>query len=481
MIGEVISNYKVLSTIGEGGMGTVYLAEHINIGRKAAIKALHNKYLENSNIKERFKNEAATLSQIEHPNIVRLYDYIENTKGLFLIMEYVDGILLDEYIKNESGPINEENAIKIMKGLLLGFAYAHSKNIVHRDVKPNNIIISRDFRTIKILDFGIAKILDDNNRNFTKDGTQMGTVYYMSPEQVRGQTIDRRSDIYSLGITFYQMITGINPYEKITTEYEIYNKITHEELPPAQSIYPYASERIDKIIKKATKKNINDRYQNCEQILLELKDNKKKLSFEETKISEPSPIKTSLKQSQKKGTNTVLILSAIIVIFTVLAFGLYKMLDMEDTATEITDNSTVNSQTYNTGAENTDTKTANKLAESTPGDITKSESGTEIDYVTDKELRNEYGDIFLYTGSVKNDMAEGKGKARYTDKTSNGETYEGDFRENKRDGKGKYIWPNGSYYIGGYKNNTYDGKGVYFDIDNKKIVSGIWKNGVKIE
>jgi serine/threonine protein kinase len=161
MIGEIISNYKVLSIIGEGGMGMVYLAEHISIGRKAAIKALHKKYLSNTNIKERFKNEAATLSQIEHPNIVKLYDYIENDKGLFLIMEYVDGVLLDEYIKKESGPINEQNAIKIMKGLLAGFAYAHSKNIVHRDVKPNNVIISRDFRTIKILDFGIAKILDD--------------------------------------------------------------------------------------------------------------------------------------------------------------------------------------------------------------------------------------------------------------------------------------------------------------------------------
>ena len=197
MIGEIISNYKIISVIGEGGMGTVYLAEHIHIGRKAAIKVLHKKYLSNSNIKERFKHEAATLSQIQHPNIVKLYDYVETNDGLYLIMEYAEGVLLDDYIKKESGPIKEENAIKIMTGLLSGFAYAHSQNIVHRDVKPNNVIISRDFNTVKILDFGIAKIINDNSKNLTKDGTQMGTVYYMSPEQVRGQKVDNRSDIYS--------------------------------------------------------------------------------------------------------------------------------------------------------------------------------------------------------------------------------------------------------------------------------------------
>lgn len=104
MIGEIISNYKIISVIGEGGMGTVYLAEHIHIGRKAAIKVLHKKYLSNSNIKERFKHEAATLSQIQHPNIVKLYDYVETNDGLYLIMEYAEGVLLDDYIKKKAVP-----------------------------------------------------------------------------------------------------------------------------------------------------------------------------------------------------------------------------------------------------------------------------------------------------------------------------------------------------------------------------------------
>ena len=127
MIDVVISNYKIVSIIGEGGMGIVYKAEHVHFSRKAAIKCLHKRLITNNSIRERFKNEAATLSQIEHPNIVNLYDYVENEDGLFLIMEYVEGVPLDEFIKKESGPIKEEGAIRIMNGMLSGFAYAHKK------------------------------------------------------------------------------------------------------------------------------------------------------------------------------------------------------------------------------------------------------------------------------------------------------------------------------------------------------------------
>lgn len=270
MIGKRILNYEIKSLIGEGGMGAVYMAEHLQVNRKVAIKVLHPKFLKNEEIKLRFKNEAATLSHLHHPNIVGLFDYLEDETGLYLIVEYVDGVQLDDYISNTTGPMPEEKAIPLMKQILSAFAYAHEKGVIHRDIKPANIIITKT-NEVKILDFGIARILGETN-NMTKTGTQMGTVFYMSPEQVQGKRADFRSDIYSLGVTFYQMLTGINPYQSLTTEYEVYTKIVKEDLPPANQIYPGVSQYLVSILKFALEKDPDLRFQNCNEILKELED-----------------------------------------------------------------------------------------------------------------------------------------------------------------------------------------------------------------
>jgi len=270
MIGTRILNYEIKSLIGEGGMGAVYMAEHLQVNRKVAIKVLHPKFLKNEEIKQRFKNEAATLSHLHHPNIVGLFDYLEDESGLYLIMEYVDGVQLDDYIINTTGPMPEEKAIPLMKQILSAFAYAHGKGVVHRDIKPANIIITTT-NDVKILDFGIARILGEAN-NMTKTGTQMGTVFYMSPEQVQGKRADIRSDIYSLGVTFYQMLTGVNPYQNLTTEYEVYTKIVKEDLPPANQIYPGVSAYLVSILKFALEKDPDLRFQNCTEILKALED-----------------------------------------------------------------------------------------------------------------------------------------------------------------------------------------------------------------
>lgn len=270
MIGQIVSNYRLISQIGEGGMGTVYLAEHIHLSnRKVAIKALHRQMLSNEQVRMRFRKEAATLAQIEHENIVRIFDYIESEEGFFLIMEFVDGLTLEDYIKNVSGPLNNERAIHVMKMMLKGFGFAHKMGIVHRDVKPSNIIVSNDLSVVKILDFGVAKLQSDNS-NMTKHGTQMGTVYYMSPEQVKGQPVDQRSDIYSLGVTLYQMVTGVNPYQGYTTEYDVFNLIVNQSLSDPREIYPGVTNQIVQIINRATQKNIDVRYSSCEEMLNDL-------------------------------------------------------------------------------------------------------------------------------------------------------------------------------------------------------------------
>ncbi len=264
MIGEQILNYKLIALLGEGGMGSVYVGSHIQLGRKAAIKILHQNLVKNSMIRERFKNEASTLANLKHPNIVGLYDYLETENGLCLIMEYVQGKPLDNYIQTVSGVINENLAVHLFSQILDGFQYAHSQGVVHRDIKPSNLIITPE-NDVKILDFGIAKILDNNNnKSLTQDGTRMGTVLYMSPEQVTGVPVDNRSDIYSLGVTLFQMVTGRCPYqEEGNTEFAIFSEIVHNPLPRANTFYIGVSDMMQAIIDKATAKNPDERFQSC--------------------------------------------------------------------------------------------------------------------------------------------------------------------------------------------------------------------------
>jgi serine/threonine protein kinase len=280
MIGETILNYEIKSIIGEGGMGSVYLAEHTQMPRVVAIKVLLPQFMSKPEIRERFKNEASTMANLQHPNIVGLLDYLEDEKGMYLIMEYVEGEPLDDYIKNVTGPMPEERVIPIITEILNAVGYAHDNNIVHRDIKPANVIISKN-GTVKILDFGIARILGDGNKNLTKTGTQMGTIFYMSPEQVQGKPADFRSDIYSLGVTFYQMLTGLNPYGGLTTEYEVYTKIIQETLPPPQDVYPGVPEYFSSILNKALAKDPGHRFQTCEEFLKAILSKEKIKSLEE--------------------------------------------------------------------------------------------------------------------------------------------------------------------------------------------------------
>lgn len=310
MIGKSILNYEIKSLIGLGGMGSVYLAEHTQVSRKVAIKSLLPQFISNDEIRLRFKNEASTLAHLQHPNIVGLFDYLEDSSGMFLIMEYVEGTPLDEFIANVTGPMPEERAIPIIKEILSAFSYAHQKGIIHRDIKPANIIITKNDGA-KILDFGIARILGDGNHNLTKTGTQMGTVFYMSPEQVQGKKLDIRSDIYSLGVTFYQMLTGINPYNGLTTEYEVYSKIVKEDLPPLQEIYPGVPDYLSSIISKALEKDPDNRFQTCEEFLDAITE-KEQLPKQEFKSKEAAKPMQPVESVPKNGlANASIVLAGI--------------------------------------------------------------------------------------------------------------------------------------------------------------------------
>ena len=262
-----LENYEILQTLGQGGMGVVYLARQKKLDRLVAIKAISPYLAQEPEIRERFAAEASVLARLSHPNIVTLYDYIEKPDALYLVMEYVEGNPLSEILK--AGPLPLESIRKYFDQVLEAFTYAHSKGVVHRDIKPSNIIITPEGR-VKILDFGVAKILSADHSQ-TRTGMRLGTLMYMSPEQVKGEkTIDARSDIYSLGVVLFEMLTGKPPYDPDLGEFEMSLRIVREPLfnlshPPAQ-----VPQKILGIVLKATEKNPDYRFSSCKEFREEL-------------------------------------------------------------------------------------------------------------------------------------------------------------------------------------------------------------------
>ncbi|MEA2042192.1 MAG: serine/threonine protein kinase [Bacteroidota bacterium] len=269
MIGKYVLNYEIDEIIEKGGMSTVYLGIHKSLKRKVAVKHLYPNLATKPENRKRFKNEALRLASFSHPAILTLYDYVENEQGHFIISEFVEGQNLDEYVDLVTGPMPESKALGIMTQILDAVGHIHSKNVIHRDIKSSNFIINEDNK-VKVIDFGIAKLLDFNQPLLTKDGSKVGTTFFMSPQQVQGKTLDRRTDIYSLGVLLFHLLTGQYPYEKNITEYEVYKKIINEPLPDPRDYYVGVSDLMYKIIQKATAKNPMQRFQSCEEFHLAL-------------------------------------------------------------------------------------------------------------------------------------------------------------------------------------------------------------------
>lgn len=269
--GTIIQNYRLVHLLGEGGMGSVWLAAHLQLNRQVAIKCLNPALFRNPAVRTRFRQEAVALAQLQHPNIVNLLDYYEDAQGAYLVMEYVPGMALDDFITERSGPITGVRLENFLRQMLAGLAYVHQKGILHRDIKPGNFMVGDD-GTVKVLDFGIAKLLEAEDHKLTKTGTHIGTVLYMSPEQVKGFPVDVRSDVYSLGVTLFQMATGRCPYDKEHTEFVVYDQIVNHPFPDAKAFYPPVSPHIEALIATATAKDPAARFQDCGEFLAALEN-----------------------------------------------------------------------------------------------------------------------------------------------------------------------------------------------------------------
>jgi serine/threonine protein kinase len=263
MIGENILNYTIDKKIGEGGMGVVYKATD-TFGNSVALKMLKPAFLTNKEARKRFRQEAENLTLVNHDNIVRLINYVEDERGLFLILEFIDGKPLDEILA-QRGLLPYKEAIEIMDQVLIALTFAHSKNMIHRDIKTSNILVLNSPEVkIKIIDFGIAKMLDsDQNLAHTIVQGNLGSPRYMSPEQYKGETIDHRTDIYSAGIVCYELLTGRNPYQDDTNPFELQQKIIFTQLDDPSTSYPFIPRHVDIAVQKAIKKNPNQRFDSC--------------------------------------------------------------------------------------------------------------------------------------------------------------------------------------------------------------------------
>lgn len=329
MVGEYINNYEIDEIIDEGGMSTVYIGIHKNLKRKAAVKMLNPILEKNPQYKKRFINEAKLLSRLNHPNIITLYDYVENDLGVFLITEYVKGQTLDEYVDLVSGPMPETKAVKIIVQILDAVGHMHSKNMIHRDIKPSNIMIQSD-NTIKLIDFGIAKHLQKNQTLVTQDGSKLGTTIFMSPQQVKGKVLDRRTDIYSIGATLFYILTGQYPYDKNKSEYEIYNKIVNEPFPDPHRFYTGVSDKMRNVISKATQNQPLHRYQACDELSITLLSSQSRKSRSatislQTKIVDAAEIEIKKPVFGNEFWQNMVMLLAAIAFTAVIITGLFLL------------------------------------------------------------------------------------------------------------------------------------------------------------
>jgi serine/threonine protein kinase len=266
VIGKTISHYKIIKKLGEGGMGVVYKAEDTKLQRPVALKFLPPEWTRDPDAKARFMNEARTASALQHHNICTIHEIDETEDGqLFICMDFYEGETVREKI--ERGPLKLDEAIELAIQIAEGLNIACQKTIMHRDLKPANVLVTED-GVAKILDFGIAKL--GGLTRLTKEGAKLGTAAYMSPEQARGEKVDHRTDIWSLGVVLFEMVTGQLPFKGDYEQAVLYS-IMNEEPKSIMAFREDSPSQLTPIVEKTLQKNPIDRYQTTKDLIDELK------------------------------------------------------------------------------------------------------------------------------------------------------------------------------------------------------------------
>lgn len=332
------SRYELLEQIEQGGMSTVYKAKDNVLNRIVAVKVLKKEFLDNSDFLVKFNNEARAAASINHQNIINVYDVGKDADAAFIVMEYVDGINLKQLIKNK-GTLSEAEAITILKQICYALREAHNHGIIHRDVKPHNIMIGKD-NVVKIGDFGIAKAT--SSATITSVGEVLGSVHYFSPEQARNSYMDSRSDIYSLGIVLYEMLIGKTPFDG-DTPVNVALKHINDTVRIPQEYKRKLSRPIQSMILKMTNKDMDMRYDSVDELIKDIdtiNEGKEDIDFKigednfETKIikmphglNRQREVKNTNRKKRKLNVKNILAVSVLLLSVIVLLFNAESIYD----------------------------------------------------------------------------------------------------------------------------------------------------------
>src|SRR5687768_1534649 len=292
-----VSHYRILERLGAGGMGEVYLAEDTKLGRKVAIKILSEEFTTNKDRLHRFEQEASAASNLNHPNILTIHEVGVDNGRHFIATEYIDGLTLRR--KAVASHLEMPEILDIAVQVASALEEAHAAGIVHRDIKPDNIMVRRN-GYVKVLDFGLAKLTETVDRTpldaeaatrvlvQTDAGVVMGTSHYMSPEQARGKPVDARSDIWSLGVVIYELVTGRTPFEGETST-DVIIGIMQKEPPPLARYAPNVPAELEWIVTKALRKDREERYQTAKELGTDLRRLKQRLEFQ-SELERSAPV-----------------------------------------------------------------------------------------------------------------------------------------------------------------------------------------------
>ena len=288
LIGKILEErYRIGELIGAGGMANVYKATDLIDGTVVAVKILREECRSNSELVRRFKNESKAISVLDHPNIVKVYDFSMTEKIQYIIMEYIDGITLKEYMEYRGQPLTYKETLHFITQVLAALQHAHDRGIVHRDIKPQNIMLLSD-SSIKVMDFGIARFSRSENQTMTDKA--IGSVHYISPEQARGGATDAKADLYSVGVMMYEMLSGRLPFES-DSPVSVAIKQISDTATPLRELNPAVPEALAAITERAMAKDPRERYPSAQAMLADIDEFKRNPSvkFEYQYLTDSAP------------------------------------------------------------------------------------------------------------------------------------------------------------------------------------------------